>query len=368
MRPPQDNPSEFLSRIVPYVESDGARNFLEMSQELSIPYQTLRRRMQLLNEQGISILPIVDPQRIGLERVKAQFILSKEVTNYKSFFGGLHQSAGLIYYARNLVSQLFDCEFMIPSGKEDKLLLLLASLQELKLINNYSLQRIVWKDTLMMRTQYFDYEHGVWDVDLSNIKADPSKDPQITRTSSERTRYDHTDLLIIRWLRHDPWIKAVDLAEKLNLSDSDISYHLKNHVFGKKMVPTFRLKWSGSKDALSKHTITGITLMFKDIPEESVKHAISVLTALPFTWTHALCEGGVYISELLIPVGYFNESMKYISDNLRALDLKPQILHGDWSCASNFTIPYMMHVKGKEWNFEPENSLQYILQMIQTYE
>lgn len=351
---------------MPYVEADGARNFLKISQDLSIPYQTLRVRMQHLKDHGISIAPIINSRKIGLDRVRAQFTLSKEITNYKSFFGGLHQSAGLSYYARTLVSQVFDCEFMIPHGNENKLLGLMDSLQSLKLIQNYSLHKLLWKEVLMMKTKFYDYEHATWDIDFSNMKANPARDQEITGADDER--YDHSDILIIKWLQYDPWIKATDLAEKMNLSDSDISYHLKNHVFGRKQIPTFKLKWTGSREAVSKHTIVGITLVFKEIPTESARRAMSVLTALPFTWNHMLSEDGLYLCELLIPIGYLAESMKYISDNFRTLDLKPEILHGDWSCASSFTIPYMMHVKGKEWNFEPENSLQYILQMIQTYE
>ncbi len=367
MRPPRDNPSEFLSRIAPYVESDGARNFLKISQDLSIPYQTLRSRMQLLKEQGITIASIIDSKKIGLDRVRVQFNLSKDVTNYKSFFGGLHQSAGLTYYARTLVSQVFDCEFMIPRGNESKLLGLLDSLQGLKLVQDYSLHKLLWKEVLMMKTELYDYEHATWDVDFSNMKANPERDQGNVGPSAENESYDHNDLLIIKWLQFDPWIKAVDLAGKMGLTDSDISYHLSKHIFGKKQISSFKLNWIGSREAVSKHTIMAITLLFKEIPRDSVKQAISVLTTLPFTWNHMLGEDGVYLSELLIPIGYLAESMKYISDNFRALDLKPEIQHTDWSCNSTFTIPYMMHVKGTEWNFEPENSLQHILQMIETY-
>ncbi len=362
MRPPKDNPSEFLQKISPYVESDGARNILQISRDISIPYATLRARLQRLKEQGISILPIVDSEKIGLERIRVQFMLSKEITNHKPFFATLHQEAGLTYYARTLVSQLFDCEFMIPQGMKSKLHRLLNSLVDLKLIHSLGFHTLLWKDTLMMKTQYYDYELGNWDVDFSNIKADPSKDSGIVKSGSDESKFDHTDLQIIRWLRHDPWTKTKDLAKKMNTNEGIVAYHLARHVFGDKQIPSFRLKWTGQKEALAKHTIVGITLLFKDITK-SARHAISVLTSLPFTWNHMLSGDNYYISELLIPIGYLAETMRYISDNLRPLDLKPMILYGDWNCASSFTIPYMLHVKGEGWNFEPENSLKYILRM-----
>ena len=40
-----------------------------------------------------------------------------DLTDVFSFFGGLHQNAGLHYFARSLSSHSFDCEFMIPARK-----------------------------------------------------------------------------------------------------------------------------------------------------------------------------------------------------------------------------------------------------------
>ena len=46
MRIPADKVSEFLTRLSPFVDADGARNLNKIYELLSIPYQTLRFRME----------------------------------------------------------------------------------------------------------------------------------------------------------------------------------------------------------------------------------------------------------------------------------------------------------------------------------
>src|SRR5271169_4382553 len=167
MRIPADNIAEFLTRLSPFVDDDGARNLNKISEELAIPYQTLRFRMQRLKDKGISITPVVDPERFGLSRYRVGFDLSLDLPDIASFFGGLHQRAGLHFYARSLSSHSFDCEFMIPPEKSAELSKLLKALQEMDFIENVRLRKLQWKEILGMKTKYYDYVHRVWDIDFS---------------------------------------------------------------------------------------------------------------------------------------------------------------------------------------------------------
>ncbi|MDG6995884.1 MAG: winged helix-turn-helix domain-containing protein [Nitrososphaerota archaeon] len=332
---------------------------------MGIPYQTIRFRMGRLGEQGISVLPIVDAQKIGLDRVRVTFELPSDIANLRPIFAGLHVGAGLRFYARTLVSHEFDSEFLIPRGKLDEFGRLLRALEEMRLIENVQFNRLRWKDFIMMRTKYFDYESGEWDVDFSKLAANPSEEiPQ----ESEPTKVDSTDLQIIKSLEVDPWIRVVELAEKVGMSVGDASYHLNRHVFGKKLISSFRLKWIGTKEAWSKHTMVGQTFVFKQLSDEMARHAIAIMTATPFTWNHMRAEDGTYISELLIPVSLVPETMGFVSERLRQLRLKPEMRYQDWSCTSNFTIPYMMFEPRTGWNLEAESALGHILQTIQQYE
>ncbi|MGI0090194.1 MAG: winged helix-turn-helix domain-containing protein, partial [Nitrososphaerales archaeon] len=253
MRIPNDNPAEFLSRIAPFVDSDGARNLNAVCRELSIPYQTLRFRMNRLGQQGISVVPIVDADKLGLQRVRASFRLSQDIQNPKAILGGLHQKAGLKYYSRTLMSQELDCEFLVPKGSMIEFRRLLRALEEMKLLEDVEYKSLVWKEILMMKTKYFDYSSGQWDVDFSRLVSDPST--TIPKLSTQDIKLDYNDLLIIKSLEADPWIKVVDLAEKVNLPVGDVSYHLNRHVFGKRLISSFRLRWLGTKEAWSKHSI-----------------------------------------------------------------------------------------------------------------
>ncbi|MGA2874330.1 MAG: winged helix-turn-helix transcriptional regulator [Nitrososphaerales archaeon] len=365
MRIPNDNPVEFLTRIVPFVDSDGARNLNAICHKLSIPYQTLRFRMNKLKEQGISVIPIIDSDKLGLQRVRATFELPTDVQNPKPLLGGLHQKAGLRSYSRYLLTQELDCNFLIPRGSIIELGKLLRGLEEMKLIENVNYRTVVWNDVFMMKTKYFDYESGEWDVDFSRLVGDPAV--AIPILSPTNLRLDYNDLLIIKSLELDPWIKVVDIAEKVGLSVGDVSYHLNKHVFGKGLVSCFRLRWIGTQQAWSKHTIVGQTFVFENLSDELTRHAMSVMTSTPFSWNHVKTEDGTYMAELLIPVSHFPETQAHVSQKLRPLGLKPIAHYMDWSCSSSFTIPYTLFEKD-HWELDAETALSYVLQMISQYQ
>lgn len=365
MRPAQDDSSQFLTKLLPYVDSDGARNLNQISHDLSIPYQTLRFRMMRLKEEGISILPIPDVEKLGLERVRASFKLPSSINDVKPFFGGLHQSAGLRSYSRSMVTHIFDCEFLIPQGTIGELQKLLQKLEEMKMIQGPEVKRLLWKDILMLKTQFYDYSKTEWDVDFSTLSGDPST--AIPSTSSP-DRVDFTDLLVIKDLELDPWVKIVDLSKKINVPDRDVAYHFNRHVFGKKLIKSFRFRWIGTKEAWLKHSIIGAMYDFKRVSNEDARHAMSILTAVPFTWSHMRAEDGTYTAEVLFPTSQFSETMQYTSNLLRSLDLTAEISIRDWSCSSTFTIPDMLYDVNKHtWNLEADYALEYVLQMVKLY-
>ncbi len=366
MRIPADNAAEFLTRIVPFIDSDGARNLNAICRDLSIPYQTLRFRMNRLKQQGISVLPLLDIDKLGLQRIRASFGLARDIQNPKAILGGLHQKAGLKAYTRVFFSQELDCEFLIPKGSLKEFAKLLRALEEMKLIENIEYKPILWKRVFMMRTKFFDYESGEWDVDYSRLVGDPSA--AVPKPWTEEAKFDYNDLLIIKSLEMDPWIKVVDLARNLKLPVGDVSYHLNRHVIGRKLIPSFRLRWIGTKEAWSKHSLVVQSYVFDKLSDEDMRHAMSVMTAAPFTWDDELADDGTYYADVLIPLSQFPETQNYISENLRQVGLRPRVLSGDWSLISLFTIPYTMFEKGIGWALDAETGLGYVLQMISQYD
>jgi DNA-binding Lrp family transcriptional regulator len=369
LRIPADDVSEFLSRLSPYVDEDGARNLNKISEELGIPYQTLRFRMGRLKDQGISISPVIEPSRFGLARFRASFEVSPDLADYNSFFGGLHQSAGLHFYARSLSNHDFDSEFMLPAEKEGELSKLLLALEQMGFVEKIRMRKLAWNEIIGMKTKYYDYVNRVWDIDFSRLLANPSDYRAAPGShaagSLERVKYDHIDLQIIKSLQIDPWTKSVDISKKLNLTDSDISYHMRNHVFSSKMISGFKFTWIGSSDSWSKHSVIPMMYFFKSITEESARHAMSVFTACPFTWNHMMTVDGEYVAELIVPVSQMSETIRYIANGLRPLKMKPtDIAYPDWFCSQNYTIPYLLHRPDAGWQFDAEFSLGYIIQMI----
>jgi hypothetical protein len=367
MRTISEKSADFLTKLGPFIELDGARNWNQISREMPIPYQTLRDRMKGLKEDGMTVLAIPDVEKIGLERVRASFNLAKEHQNeIKSFFGGLHQSAGLRTYARILLNHSFECEFLIPRGSVAELSKLLAKLQEVGYIGEPKIKRLLWKDFLRLKTQFYDYSKKEWDVDFSSLSSDPSSFEIPSR--SEMTRFDYCDLQMIKELEMNSWIKSIEIAENIGLAFGDTIYHLNNHVFGRKLIKCFRLRWDGTREAWLKHSIISTIFTFPEISDENLRHAISILTSNPFTWSHMRTEDGTYLAELAFPISLFPDMLQQISSKLLHLGLVPEFAVKDWSCLSTFTIPYLLYNREKStWEFKAENALEYTLQMVKTY-
>ena len=364
----------FIARILPYVEDDGARNLLKIARELSIPYESLRFRMLRLKEMGLSIVPIPDFEKLGLERVRAFMKLPHDTKEVKALFGGLHQSAGLKIYSRSIHNHTFDCEFAIPKGTFGELERLILELEEMKIVQEPDLKKMLWKEVFVLKTDFFDYPAGEWDVDFSRLLGNPST-AQIPEgrgtemlTRNKKSRIDSNDLFMIKEIEADPWIKNVELARKLKISFEDSLYHLNKHVFGKKLIKNFRLRWIGTKEAWLKHSVIALTYVFRNTSNETARHAMSILTAMPFTWSCTMTEDGTLFAELLFPVAMYMEGIQHISSELRALDLTPEVLVRDWSCSSTFTIPYLLYNRNhSRWEFNVEHALEYTMQMVKTY-
>jgi DNA-binding Lrp family transcriptional regulator len=367
----------FLDKVTPYVRSEGARNFYRISKELDVPYETLRFRMLNLRDQGITVFPVVDVERLGLRRKRVSFRLSQDFVDLKPFFAGLHQKAGLTYYSCSLFNRIFDCEFTIPEDKEAEFNRFLRSLDEMKLISDHSTREIIWKEILMMNTKFYDYQEKEWTVDFSRLSGDPSfsasekvlpKDAGgDNKNGSNKKKVDLLDLLIIKELQMNAWVKTIEISRQLKVSDRDVAYHLDKHVFGKSLVPNFRFRWVGTKDAWLKHAITPIEIEFQGLNENAIRHAISVLTSIPFTWNVMRTEDQL-LCQLMIPTSHMPETLRYVSENLTKLGImSPVIRFVDWQRTSSYTVPYLMFEKGVGWKFNAEESLAYLLQMIQTY-
>lgn len=369
---PRDDFQQFLNRMVRYIEEDGARNVRKIAMDLDIPYQTAWFRLNRLNEKGLSIVPVVDVAKLGLSRFRVTLRLSDVIQDVYSFMKALHYAAGLHYFARSLVDHGFDCEFMVPGDKKSELEHLIRSLSEMRLVHEISLHEIKWKEMFMMKTEYYDYLNGEWTVDFSHLRTNVNPSHNIESdtsfSSTDRREVDHLDLMIIRALQMNPQVKSADIAATLHRTDSDIAYHLNKHIIGTKLVPSFRLKWTGTKDAWAKHSVVMMTYVFRKISDESLRHAMAIFSSVPFTWNHLRTLDDGYHSELLIPIGYLSETMKYLSDNLRKLRITPdRIFYPDWSCYMNYTIPYFMHDAESGWNFASEKNLAQMLQVVKPF-
>jgi hypothetical protein len=323
--------------------------------------------MTHLEDLGISILAVPDIERLGLERVRVFFRIVPSLKNPRLMFRALHETSGLRYYSRALDSHLFDCEFSIPDGRLSELSDLLIKLEELNLIRRPQVKKLLWKEVSMLKTEFYDYSRGEWDVDFSSLSGNPSSiEVQI---GSPPESIDYTDLIMIKELEINPWIKTVELAKKSGLAIGDAAYHFNRHVLGKKLVKAFKLRWEGTREAWLKHSIISKTYVFEGISDEDTRHVMSIFSSLPFVWSHIIMEDGTYMVETMLPISQYPDATQYISSQLRPLDIAPSIIfEKDWSCLSTFTIPYMMFNQNKHvWEFRAELAIESILQKISAH-
>jgi hypothetical protein len=310
-----------------------------------------------LKDIGISIIPIVQVERIGLIRVRASFELeANKIRELKHFFTVLNETAGLRYYSRSSMTRKFDCEFNIPEGTLGVLSTLLEKLEDSQILSGVSLRRVLWKDFPNLKTEYFDYPRGFWDVDYTRLSSKPS-----TTVRNEFVEaglaFDEKDLLITKELEIDPWSKVTELSKKLDYPARVAGYHLSEHVLGE-IIRSFRIRWIGSQDAWSKHSIIGMTLVFRNVSNQIARHIMAVLTGVPFLWSHSRTEHSGYLAEFLIPLQMFTETTQFISGGLEQIGVTPEILLPDWSCSSSYTIPYQLFNQAeRSWRFDVDKTI-----------
>lgn len=321
--------------------------------------------MMNLGQYGISVRAIPDTQKIGLETVRAVFELPSSVKNIRSFLEELHRSAGLRSYAKVMFSRAFDCEFCVPLGAVPELQRMFLKLEKLGLVRDIDLKRILWKDPLELRPASFDYSKKEWSFNLRELLAtEDDGDQRVQVQTPKRTglaRFDYTDLLMIKELESNAWIKTVDLARKASLPVGDAAYHVNRHVFDRELIRGFKLCWTGSREEQADHSIIVKTFAFAGLSEgdEASRRAVAAFASLPFARSHMRAEDGTYFIEVAFPIGRYPEASQLISARLESVDLNPLVLESDWSCTANFTMPVSLFNKDQAvWIFRVDDTVE----------
>jgi DNA-binding Lrp family transcriptional regulator len=356
----KDTKESFLSKIKPFVERDGARNVAEIARGLRIPYQTVLFRIKKLYERGITIHGSVDLNKLKLGRIFVSFRLSPDLEKSKEdFFSSLNESSYLTYVARYQVERRFITEFSVPFGHFPQFKRLLRDLEGTGLIYDVQVDELAWRQPLMMRAEYYDNEHGEWDVDWSGLLDVPFHQfPSV----SEPESFDKLDLLIIKELQLDVRQPLKSIARKIRAEALEVFRHYHNHVLGKKLIQAFLLRWIGTEQSWSKHGIILVNLSFLNADARKVA---PIVLKIPFVTSHSLSvDGKLYMCQLAVPINQLTDTLRYLTDSNLPIENNEHVFHFiDWNFARSYVIPYPCYTE-EGWSFDATEAMANITRVL----
>jgi DNA-binding Lrp family transcriptional regulator len=205
-----------------------------------------------------------------------------------------------------------------------------------------------------MRAKFYDFDTGRWDFDWS----DPGKPEVWEYKPSARSRFDYTDLLIVKELRIDATKPIKEMAERFGISYKKLAWHYNTHVKQRRLIRGYTLNWMGTrydfrleKALHRKHRYFRVDLLAENLSETERMELMSKTNALPFLW--AEMGGQSYWAQFAFPIDNIVEAYQYMTDTVEPIKDKARLIVMDQTNALSFTISYkLFDEQRKMWTFD----------------
>jgi hypothetical protein len=369
MKPVQTLKDETLNleaRIISAIGSVGPRNVAEISRLTGAHPETIRYKIKRqFADQGFRFRACVDYSKLGLTlywgRLDVSPLYNRSATR---LFRSLNHAAYLIHYSKILPQGYFVALFSLPYGTASEFAKFLESLNQRRIISEYSLDRVLAQRHKSMDPSFYDFSKDKWDVDWEKVRILRSL-PLTAEKRETEILADGMDMLIVKELQKDARQHIVEIARKLKLNTKTLEYHYRTHVIGEGLIPSFTVRWiTDSDEPLAKSTVT-IRTTFKGLEDEQYKTIQSVMNKLPYLWVEDLLEDGTYIATLVVPLADFVPTVSYVDNELQFLMHNVDMGYLSTEDSFNYTIPHHMFSKGK-WRFDIRKMEKAVLKELNT--
>jgi hypothetical protein len=333
----------------------------EISRRLGQFKESVRYRYkEKIIGRGIAVQAAIDHEKLGLKRVVFVVDFADEYKRYAQPI--LIAMSDLCYvtgFAGIMPEGSYAVDASVPEEFVGEFTGFLGGLEAKGLFRCSKILAFDWFRIAPMRAENYDFDTGIWDFDWSN----PKRPEAWQYSRSTRSKFDLADLLVLRELRIDATKTMAEIAKKLSINYKKLVWHYLTHVKGRNLIRGYALNWMGTrydfkleKALHRKHRYFAVEVLAEHLSEMERMELMSKTNALPFLWAEA--GGENYWAQLVFPVDNLVEAYQYLTDAIKPLKGKAELLVMDQSNALSFTISdKLFDEQTKAWTFDREQLL-----------
>ena len=323
-------------------------SYSEISRRTGVPIPTvryiLRKRLPRL---GFSVKAAINYGALGLQRYLV-IIKPNLPPNYMSrllnMFGELMY---LNYYTYLMRQGEFLTIFNLPPEYFDDFRRFLDELKSLNIVAEYSVRKLLYMRVLPFRVDCFDFRKGVWRQNWTETRfwvPEQYEDP------NPRPKLDKIDLLILKEVQKNAFIKYIDLAKILGLTRQTIKRHFE-HIA--KTIYMYAVFWVPPWNP----ELISIPMI---IEAPNADEARSALINIPFNHAELRTEDDEYLTLALVPSIGLYKVVKYVSDKISFKNLEFM----DMTYTLNFVIHHNLYNNKAGWLNPYEIGIEKIIRKI----
>ena len=294
---------EALMRLGPH--------YSKISRETGVPIPTVRYILtNRLPKLGFTARAAINCGALGLQRylvILKSFLSPNYMSRLLNMFGEIMY---LTYYTYLMKDKKFMTIFTLPPKYLDDFIMFLENLKSINIIKDYIVKKLLYMRILPFRVDSFDFRRGVWRQDWPNQYK--YHIPEIYEELNPNPLLDKIDLLILKELQKNIFVKQTDLAKRLGVTRQTVKRHYE-HV--SKAIYMYAITWvpPWNPELVSSPLLLG---------SQDAEEARQAIINIPFTYTEMRTVEDDYLGLLLVPSIGLYRVMKYISGKITISDLE----------------------------------------------
>ena len=347
-----------ITKLIEAIDRVGIQNMSLLSRMTGMPIETIRYTVKKrFPNLGLKVSMTLDHDTIGLERYFAVLKFSDDfVASAPSTMHSLAKEAFLTYWARTALDSRYVTLFSVPLPLMDEFTEFLRKLVDRGVLSGYETKRLEWARHPELKSRYYNFSTGVWNVDWDKVGSDAEAPPS-PRSTDEATSspdIDAIDALIIKELELDAWRNIAEIARKLRINDRTARWHYTKHV--SQMANVNYVHWFPATPLEASKAI-GLIYEFEGVTKAQVSKLRMVFNNFPFAWFEAGSREGYYQVHLGMPAEAFMDSSRSLTTRLTQIVDNWGTYTLDLATEKWYTIPYENFDGKKGWVFNQEKAL-----------
>lgn len=329
----------------------------EISRKLGQFKESVRYRYKekILN-QGFAISAAVDHEKLGLKRLIAVMDFASEYQDYsQAILAAMTDLCYLVGFSRTLPNDHYLANFSVPTNLTAELKDFLNGLRSKGMLTRLEIMEFDWFRRVPMRPEHYNFNTGLWDFEWTNP---PSADfGAATYAPSVPTKFDATDLEVIKELQIDANKSLKEISEQLHVNYKKLAWHFSNHVVARRLLRGYAINWMGTTYDMRierarhrKHRYFAAHLLTRNVTELERISLRQAANRLPFLWSEAV--GSNYSAEFAFPLDFVVEGFQYLTKAVSEVRERTEVFAIDQTASMAFTLPYKLFDESqRKWVF-----------------